>query len=94
METSEEWDVEMRLVETRLLLCRSILNQFKMINGVEGENDEVVDKEREVNNELPDQGDLNNEFITDHINMTAMNVCGIKGKEKIVQSILHRSDRL
>ena len=90
VETSEEWDVEMRLVETRLLLCRSILNQFKMINRVEGENDEVVDKE--VNNKLPDQEDLNNEFITDHINMTAMNVCGIKGKEKIVQSILHRSD--
>ena len=94
VDTSEEWEVEMRLVETRLLLCRSILNQIKMINGMNEEedtkqNDEVVN---EIDNNLPLQEDLNNEFTTDHINMVAMNVCGIKGKEKIVQSIFHKSD--
>ena len=93
LETSEEWDVEMKLAETRLLLCKSILNQIKAVNSTEeakSTKEEVIDTQ--VDNELPNSEDLNNDFKTDHINMAAMNVCGVKGKEKILQSIFHKND--
>ena len=92
METSEEWDVEMKLVETRLLLCRSILYQININAEEEDTLNKSIDKVETVDNELPKSEDMNNDFLTDHINLVAMNVCGVKGKEKILQSILNRND--
>ena len=92
METSEEWDVEMKLVETRLLLCRSILYQINMNAEEEDTLNKSMDKVETVDNELPKSEDINNDFLTNHINLVAMNVCGVKGKEKILQTILNRND--
>ena len=92
METSEEWEVEMKLVETCLLLCRSILNQIKMNAEEEDTPNKSMDKVETVDNEIPKSEDINNDFLTNHINLVAMNVCGVKGKEKILQTILNRND--
>ena len=95
-------DVELLLVETRLLLCRQIVNQIRMstecsLKVAEDKSSKVDsskdDKdEDEIVNNLPEEEEIHNKFETENINMVAMNVCGLQGKEKVVETILNKFD--
>ena len=79
-------DVELLLVETRLLLCRQIVNQIRMstecsLKVAEDKSSKIDsskdDKdEDDVVNNLPEEEEIHNKFQTENINMVAMNVCG------------------
>ena len=90
-------DVELLLVETGLMLCRQIINQIRMSTecGLKVADDKSSKNDKDddvVVNDLPDEEEVHNKFETDNINMIAMNVCGLQGKEKVVESILNKFD--
>ena len=101
-ETEREVDIremEFLLIETRLLFCRQILNQIKRStfdSDSKVANDKYCNKidndDVETRDDIPGEDEISNKFITSQINMVAMNVCGLRGKEKTIESTLNRLD--